>query len=198
MASVIRKEVVKLKIFREGIFGHILSVAGVHLLTSLTIGVVGIVFVPSALTYSVFSAIFTIMAIVICFAAVYTRAWQIAEADKKAAGEEKLPAYKGTVLSAGAIVISLVLLGGYIFAWRFLTIDGSLATATGYIYNIVYILTTFAFNPLLGLDKGDVSIIGHLVMYVIPVIASTLGYIAGLKGFTISDKLMPMIYEKKK
>lgn len=179
-------------------FRQVMKMAGTHFLTNITIALVGLVFLTSVVVNPTYKIIFTVIAAIIYAMSIYSKAWEFAGRDKKTTTETEVSVYKGPVLPLGAIVISALLLLGYLFAWRYLTIDGTLATATAFLYNAVYVITTFTFSGILGLQNGSASVVGHIVMYIIPIVASTLGYIAGMKGFTIGDKLLPMMYEKKK
>lgn len=187
-----------MKIFGKGTAKQILSLTGTHLLTNITIGVVGIVFIAAVLTNPVGKIIWGIAAMLIYAMVIYSKAWQIAHEDVKPHTETEPHTFKGVILPVGTLILSVILLLGYLLAWKGLSIDGELASATAYIYNISYIMSSFVFNSFLGLSKGGANIYGHILMYILPFVASTFGYIAGMKGFTISDKLLPMIYEKKK
>ncbi len=187
-----------MKIFGKGTAKQILSLTGTHLLANITIGIVGLVFIAAALTNPVGKIIWGIAAIIIYATVIYSKSWQIAHDDAKPHTETELHAFKGAILPLGTLILSVILLLGYMLAWKGLSIDGELASATAYIYNIAYIMSTFAFNSFLGLTRGGANLSGHILMFILPFIASTLGYIAGMKGINISEKLLPMIYEKKK
>lgn len=187
-----------MKIFEKGTGKQILSLVGTHLLANVTIGIVGLVFMASVLTNPIGKIVWGIVAAIAYAMAIYSASWQIAHRDMKPHTETEPHALKGVILPVGTLLLSVILLLGYLFAWNGLSIDGEIATGTAYIYNIAYILSTFAFNGMLGLTKGGVNLTGHIVMYILPFVASTLGYIAGMKGLVISEKLLPMIYEKKK
>ncbi len=184
--------------FGKGTVKQILSLVGTHLLANVTIGVVGLVFMASVLTNPIGKIIWGIIAVTAYAMAIYSASWQIAYEDMKPHTEETPYMLKGLLLPIGILALSVILLLGYLLAWNGLSIDGELATATAYIYNISYIMSTFAFNSFLGLTKGGANLLGHIFMYILPFVASMLGYIAGMKGFVISEKLLPMIYEKKK
>ena len=187
-----------MKIFGKGTVKQILSLVGTHLLANITIGVVGLVFMASVLTNPIGKIVWGIVAAVAYVVAVYSASWQIALNDMKPHTEETPHILKGVLLPIGILILSIILFLGYLLAWNGLSIDGELATVTAYIYNISYIMSTFAFNAMLGITKGDANLLGHIIMYILPFVASTLGYIAGMKGLVISEKLLPMIYEKKK
>ena len=187
-----------MKFFEKGTAKQILSLVGTHLLANITIGVVGLVFMASVLTNPIGKIIWGIVAVIAYAMTIYSASWQIAHHDMKPHTEETSYALKGALLPIGIFLLSIILLLGYMLAWNGLSIDGELATGTAYIYNISYVMSTFAFNGMLGLTKGGVNLLGHIFMYVLPFAASTLGYIAGMKGLVISEKLLPMIYEKKK
>lgn len=187
-----------MKIFEKGTGKQILSLVGTHLLANVTIGIVGLVFMASVLTNPIGKIVWGIISAIAYAMAIYSASWQIAHKDMKPHTETSPYTLKGALLPIGILILSIILLLGYLLAWNGLSIDGELATGTAYIYNIAYILSTFAFNGMLGLTEGGVNLLGHIIMYILPFAASTLGYIAGMKGLIISEKLLPMIYEKKK
>ena len=165
-----------MKIFEKGTGKQILSLVGTHLLANVTIGIVGLVFMASVLTNPIGKIVWGIISAIAYVMAIYSASWQIAHKDMKPHTETSPHTLKGALLPIGILLLSIILLLGYLLAWNGLSIDGELATGTAYIYNLS----------------------GHIIMYILPFAASTLGYIAGMKGLIISEKLLPMIYEKKK
>lgn len=134
----------------------------------------------------------------IYFAALYSKGHELAGRDKLSYTTTSTYLFKGAVLSLPVLVWNFVLWLLYIFAWNCLTLDGMLSSATGIIYNIVYVLNTFMFSGLAEISGGKIAWHAHLYIYLIPFFAVTLGYIAGVYNFTIIEKLSPYIYEKKK
>lgn len=186
-----------MKTVYKGIGKQAVALVGTYFEMNLLAAIVGILFVTSVLVNSTLNVIFTLITIAVCLIAVYMKAWDIAESDRTGRSGVKPHIYKGAMLPIGIILFGMILLGAYLFAWRFLTIDGQLSSATAYIYNVAYIVSTFAFNALLGLSEGGASVWGHIIMYLLTIAASTVGYIAGLHDFSVSARLTPFVYEKK-
>ncbi|MBQ7794585.1 MAG: hypothetical protein IJ366_08740 [Clostridia bacterium] len=179
-------------------FKQITDVLMTHIYTVVIGTVMGFMFmtwlIDKPIGYTIFSAVFTL----IYFSAIYSKAWECAERDKKPFTPTSVYLFKGAVLSVGILVFNVVLWAAYLFAWRSLTIDGAMVTATGIIYNVLYVINTFMYSGFVKITQGVVPWQAHLIIMLVPLVASTIGYIAGVKNFTLSDKLMPFIYEKKK
>ncbi len=187
-----------MKIFQQGTVKQIMGV----LLSHVYVVLIGTVFVLGMMWWildkPVWEAVFSVLFTLLYFSVIYHRSWEYAAHDKKPYVEMTPYKAKGAVLSIGILILNLILWVAYEFAWNFMTIDGSLATYTGIIYNVMYIFNTFMYTGFIELANGTMNWYGHIIIYAVPITASTLGYIAGLADFTLSDKLMPFIYEKKK
>ena len=186
------------KFFQPGMFGQVMSM--------VTSNVVGI-FLCSVLYFicmfwsadkPFWAAVMSVILTLIYFGEIYQKAWACAERDKKSYTETSPYLFKGVVLSIGILVYYLLIWALYKFAWCCLTIDGSIATWTGLLYNVVFVLSTIMYTGFSAPDMGSLSAATHLLIYIVPIVASTLGYIAGYKDFMLTEKLMPFIYEKKK
>ena len=188
----------KTKIIQPGMGSQFMSLVTSHIF----IAILGAMFSFSIFTWVfdkpiaefIFSVVFTL----IYFSVIYSRAWSIAGRDKKTYTETSVYMAKGAVLSIGVLILNLILWLCYKMAWQFMTIDGSLATWTGIFYNVLYVFNTFMYMGFINLHNGTMNWYGHIIIYLVPVAASTLGYIAGVADFTFADKLMPFMYEQKK
>lgn len=187
-----------MKIFQQGIVKQILGQTMSHVFIVLIGTVFGLGAMWWILDKPVWEAVFSVFFTLFYFSIVYRKAWDYASHDKKPYVEMTPYKAKGAVLSIGILLLNLILWIAYKFSWTFMTIDGSLATYTGVFYNVAYIFNTFMYVGFINLSNGSMNWYGHIIIYAVPLAASTLGYIAGLKDFTLSDKLMPFIYEKKK
>ena len=174
------------------------SLLKTHLLLSILSGLLGLMLLISIITNPVGNAIFTGIMMVIYFFSIYGAASNCAAQDLKPYTEEQAYPWKGLLLPVGIILVTAALWGLYQAAWQFMTIDGNLATVTGIACNVIFIVWTFMFNALMGLQQGGMNWYAYVFVLIVPVIASGLGYYAGYRGFDLYDKMMRFVYEKKK
>lgn len=187
-----------MKIFREGMLKQTWQLVVTHIFSSVLFTLFGLGLMWWILDKPLLAKIYSAICAVIYFAAVYSSAYGAAEYDKKPYTPGEPYFFKGAVLSVGILLLNFILWLLCKFAWTYLTIDGSLATATAVIYNVLFVFDTFVYTGFINLTNGNMAWYGHLLLYLVPLLASFAGYIAGTRGFTLSDKLMPFIYEKRK
>lgn len=188
----------EVKIFQTGMLKQVMGLVSTHAISVMIITIFGFGFMSWMLEKPTLYAICCIIMTLIYFSAIYSKAWDAAARDKKPYTETSVYIFKGAVLAAGILILNLLLWLGYIFAWTFLIIDGYLSSATAIIYNILYVINTFMYSGFVTISEGHTAWYGYLFIYLVPLIASTIGYIAGVHDFTLSDKLMPFIYDNSK
>ncbi len=147
--------------------------------------------------YAILLNIFTVITLFIYFSFIYGEAFNIAKKDKKNYTDEEPYLLKGFLLPIGLTIITILLYVLYYVVWRYMSVNGALTSMVAWTLNMPYIIWTYAFNDLIGLEKGIMSWYGYIIVVFTPVIFSGIGYIAGLKGFDIKEKLSKYIYEKK-
>lgn len=179
-------------------WNQVWSLLKAHLVLSILSGLLGLMVLISIIANPVGNAIFTGIMMVIYFFSIYGAASNCALRDLKPYTEEEPYPWKGLLLPVGIILATLALWGLYQAAWHFMTIDGNLATITGIACNVIFVVWTFMYNALMGLQNGGMNWYAYVVVLVVPVAASGLGYYAGYRGFDLYDKLMRFVYEKKK
>lgn len=187
-----------MKIFQPGMAKQFLSTLISHITIVMLLAMFMFMFVALVMNKPVVYTAVSVLMSLIYFFGLYSKGGELAHRDKLSYTTTSVYFFKGTVLSLSVLVWNFVLWLLYIFAWNFLTIDGQLFSFTGIIYNILYVLNTFMFSGFAEISCGYVEWHAHLLIYLVPVVALTLGYIAGIYDFSIAEKLAPFIYEKKK
>lgn len=186
------------KIFQPGIFRQIMSMTASHVTGVFLCSVLYFLCMFWSAEKPVWAATMSVILCIIYFAEIYSKAWICAERDNKSYTTTFPYPFKGTVLSIGILILCFILWLLYKFTWTFLTIDGYIHSYTGFLYNVLFVLNTIMFTGFSAPKTGNTALYVQLLMYLLPVVASTIGYFAGTKGFMITEKLMPFIYEKKK
>ena len=175
-----------------------LSVLLSHIITVMLLALFLFMFVALIMDKPAIYTLVSVFMSLIYFFGLYSKGIELAHRDKLSYTTTSVYLFKGAVLSLSIMVWNFVLWLLYIFAWNFLTIDGQLFSFTGIFYNILYVFNTFMFSGLAKISNGYVDWYAHLLIYLVPLVALTLGYIAGIYDFSIVEKLSPFIYEQKK
>lgn len=178
--------------------GQVMALVKSHLIVGVLSGMLGIFLLLSIVANSVGNVIFTVVFTLIYFMSIYGTASSCALRDKKPYTEQTPYPWKGFILPVGILIATALLFGLYKVAWTFMTIDGALATLSGVACSVIFTLWTFMFNAFMGLQNGAVNGYAFIILAVVPIAASGVGYYAGYRGFDIYDKLMRFVYEKKK
>lgn len=186
------------KIKTKGLSRQILSCAGSHLFIALVTSAFGFGAFWWFLTQSNWKEIFSIICTVIYIIVLFLKGQKIALHDKKSYSDETPFWFKGILLAIGPILITFIIWLLYRMTWVYMAIDNNISGYTGIIYNISFILWTFPFNGLICPFQGGIFWYGHIIIYVVPLISLFFGYAAGYKGINIYEKILPLMYEKKK
>lgn len=146
---------------------------------------------------SVSLIIFSIISLFIYFIMIYGEAYNIAKSDKKSYTPQQPYILKGFLLPVGLGVLTVVLYLLHYYVWKYMSVNDSLTSITAAILNMPYIIWTYAFNGIIGLEKGIMSWYGYIIVIFVPMLFSGIGYIAGITNFDLTEKLSKYIYEKK-
>ena len=163
----------------------------------------GIAFVFSAVAFWYFTNINVAKQLLSCvfmlvnFVLLYICAKNFATSDGKSYTPLKQSYFKGVMF--GVLVAALNVLLGIVFRllWiKFGTeagIEGMFPTA----YNVFFCIWSYPYNGIMNLEHGDFTWYTWLAMIIVPIAATTAGYIAGCRKFNITDKLDTYVYESE-
>ena len=168
-----------------------------HLYTSAFVFIFGVLIFAGVITHNVGSVIFSAVTTIIYFFSIYGTAFEIAMRDKKSYTPEQPYPVKGLILPIGILIASILIYALYFTAWKFMTINGMLFSAAGWIDNFLFIIWSFPFSAFIKLSNGYMNTFGYIFVSVFPFIASFCGYFAGYKDFDLHTKLLGAVYEKK-
>jgi len=141
--------------------------------------------------------VYSLLCMTIYAVALYMKAHAIATHDHKGYARTKMYPLKGVVLGFIIAASTFVLWCGYRVVW--ITNPGdSLVGIWRSAYNAVFLFYTFIYNGIMVPYKGGMFWYAHIIIYVLPVLSAGLGYFAGYKKFSLYEKMMPYMYEKKK
>lgn len=127
---------------------------------------------------------------------MYKVSCEISMHDKKSYSDEHPYALKGAVFGICMFVVTAILYILYYVAWKYITVDGILLTATAIIDNVMFVIWTYPFNAFIGLSKGVMTWYGYVIVILLPFAGCFLGYLAGYFDFDLSNKIWDFIHEK--
>ena len=140
--------------------------------------------------------ILSIVFITMYFGIVYSRAHKFALLDTKDYTVTKPSLLKGFLFGVAISLTYAVFLIIYALMWKYAGVDGTINSVPAWIYSIVFWFYTIPYGGIMGLAHGQMMWYSEVLMLLIPILATTLGYLAGLKGFKLMDKMAGAIYEK--
>ena len=178
-------------------FNQIIEIIKTHIFTVCPIFIVGILIFAGVITNDVGSVIYSAVAVIIYFFAVYNKAYDTAKRDMKSFTPEQPYPLKGLLLPVGIIVLSIIIYILYFVSWRFMSIDGTIVRVSGWINNFLFIIWSFPYTGFMELKNGYMSLSGHLLLYIVPIVASFLGYFAGYKNYDITVTFSKFVFVKK-
>ncbi len=177
-------------------FKQMMRIVKVHFFANIVLFMFGMVFASAVYGTKFGMILFTTIAMLIYSSVLYSDAYNIAGRDKKSYTKEDPYFCKGFLLPIGLIVITAVLYIMHYLVWKYMTVDAHL-TDVSWLLNMIFIIWTYASNGIIGLQKGIMQWYGYIIVFIVPVIISGLGYIAGLKNFDPGAKLSRFVYENK-
>lgn len=176
---------------------QMLRIVKSHIITSVIMFIIGLFAAVAVFGTTLGMIIFTIISMLIYFVITYAEAYDIAKRDKKKITKEEPYFCKGFLLPLLMIAITVILYIGYYISWTYLKDARGILGIIRWILHFVFLVWSFPFNIILNPSKGLLNWYGYIVIILVPVIFSGIGYIAGLKDFDISVKMSKFIYESK-
>lgn len=142
--------------------------------------------------------IFSIAGLISYFFSVYNSGFDAAVDDKKSCSLLKPKWYKGIFLPALLTIAHIIAILIFKCSWYFGTTDGYISNGWALTGNIFSIMWFSPYKTIGGINRGNIEMQGYIITFILPYIASFLGYLAGYKNFDIYGKLSAIAYERKK
>ena len=133
---------------------------------------------------------------IVNFAMLYIYAKKFAVRDYKPYTPLKPSKIKGALFGVFIAVVTAVLMGIFFLVWNLFGDKGGFEGVIRIVGNAVFYLWTFPYGGFMNLSEGTFSWYSGVIMMIVPVAATAIGYIAGSKQFELAEKLDVLIYEK--
>lgn len=174
------------------------SVLVSHIVCVLVLAIFMFMLVASVMDKPTLYQAVSLLMTAVYFFGLYAKGKEIAGRDKLSYTTTSVYLFKGAVLAVPVLVWNFVLWLLYVFAWKALTLNGQLFSFSGVFYNIIYVFNTFMYSGFAEISGGSVEWYAHILIYIVPLAAVTIGYIAGVYDLSLMEKIAPFVYEKKK
>lgn len=149
------------------------------------------------LTINIAKEILSAVFIGVNFAFLYVAAKKFALRDNKAYTPLRHNKVKGALLGAMVSLVTLALMLLFIFAWSKYSdetgVHGILPTAI----NVIFYFWSFPYNGIMGLSMGAFMPYSAVIMLIMPIAATTAGYIGGCRKIELVEKFEEFMYEKE-
>ncbi len=193
---------------------QILGVFFTHVKAVLIIALLGLFILGSLLVMDVVGKIVSVTLLLIYGLVLYSSGYECAEYDLRSYTKTTSYLHKGFYLSLLIPISNLLIWILMKFLW---SIDAeeaiapvkqmeytwwpqipnaSYLPATAIAGNIIFVIWTFPYNEFMNFSQSYMSVWGHVLMYVFPVLCVTIGYVGGLKKWDLSKYLNFLVYEK--
>ena len=131
------------------------------------------------------------------FSLIYSRAHKFGEKERFNYTATKPDILKGVLFGVMLSLVFAAVCVVHSIIWKLYGSSGMLETTPARIYSVFFWIYTIPYSGIMGLAHGRVMWYSIVIMLIIPIAATASGYIAGLKRFSIFDKLSGLIYEKQ-
>lgn len=131
------------------------------------------------------------------FAMLYIAAKKFANRDAKKVTPLNYSLIKGVMFGAMIAAINIILILIYTAVWRNFSGEYGVVGFVPIAYNACFYVWTFAYNGLIAnFTAGEFGYIAAAAAVIVPIAATTAGYIAGGRNFDLAEHLDSFIYEK--
>ena len=185
-----------MKKMKYTVLGQMVSVLGAHAATAFIFFFIWLV--TAGMWQGVAGKIFSAIGCLCYLVAIYNSGVTSAQNDKRTISPLTPYPAKGLVLPIILLVVNVVMILLYKYAWSAGGNGEYLVQGWAVIVNVLCVFWTSAYENILGMEKGVLELQGYLIICVLPFVASGAGYFAGYKGYDVFDKISALAYEKKK
>ena len=181
---------------KYSLWGQMLLMVKTHLTTAILFMILFLA--TTSLRNDFGNIVFGVFGTLGYFLSIYSQAAASLTDDKRTISPLNPKPLKGFILPLILTAVSLVIVLMYHLAWAKGSGGQALTQVWSLILNIVSLLWVSPYQPFLGMNCGQIETYGYLIIFILPIIASGLGYFAAYKGFDLNAKIHGLAYEKKK
>ena len=141
------------------------------------------------------SALLSVLASALYMGFIYRNAWNVAKLDIKPYSVNKSYAFKGGVLATPILLVNAILVVLWLIKSPTMI---EMHDVTAFAIDRVLVIWNFNAYGFMNTQSAGMGAFYWIAIFAFCPIASTFGYIAGMKKYNIVDRLIyPMVYKKK-
>lgn len=146
---------------------------------------------------SIAKEILSIIFITVNFAMLYISAKKFAVLDNKPYTPLRPRKLKAVLMGCMVSAVTLVLMGIFVLTWSKYGDETGIHGVLPTFVNVAFYFWSFPYNGIMGLAMGKFMWYSAVVMALVPIAATTIGYINGCNKIEIAEKLEEFMYEKE-
>ncbi len=131
------------------------------------------------------------------FAILYVTSKKFALLDNKPYTPLKPSIVKGALFGCLIAAVNIIFVIIYRLIWISFGTETGLSGVFPMLVNAMFYYWTYPYNGIMNMSEGVVTAYSVAAMVAVPVLATLIGYIAGMKKFELSEKLDEFMYEKE-
>lgn len=156
----------------------------------------GIVAFGYFLTINIAKQIVAAAFMIMNFAMLYIYSKKFAILDNKPYTPLKPRVIKGIMFGAVISIINVLMLFAVSTVWKYWGEATGVQNVIRTVVNAVVYIWTFPYEGIMNLEKGSFTILSAIMVVILPIGATTAGYIAGKRHFELAEKIDSLMYEK--
>ncbi len=145
----------------------------------------------------VWKEIFSVLFMAVYFIMLYTKAKTFADRDCKPYTPLKPSLLKGFLFGAAIAAAMLVCFAVFELDWHLFSRGDSVIGVIPTAINAAFYFISFPYNGLMNLQCGAMTWYSVILMVIVPIAASGMGYYAGMKNIQVLEKFENFMYEKE-
>lgn len=156
----------------------------------------GVVAFGYFLTINVAKQIVTAAFMIMNFAMLYIYTKKFSQLDNKPYTPLKPSLFKGVMFGVVISAVNVLLLLAVSRVWKYWGDASGIQGVLRTVVNAVVYIWTFPYEGIMDLEQGHFTMISAIMSVILPIAATTAGYIAGKRHFELAEKIDSLMYEK--
>lgn len=149
------------------------------------------------LTINIAKEILSVIFMGVNFAMLYIPAKKFALLDNKPYTPLRPSKVKGMLFGALVSAVSLILMALFCLLWAKFSDEAGIHGIFPTVVNAFFYFWSFPYNGIMGLAMGRFTPYSAVIMILLPIAATSIGYINGCKKIELVEKFEEFMYEKE-
>ena len=182
--------------FRYTTIGQMLQILKTYSINAILFAIVWVM-LANLWSTGVGRYIYVVISLVTMFFTLYGCGEQIAKDDKKPYANRGICIKRSLYMPCLVMAAQILFILMFKLTWMLGSDGDNIQEVWAVATNLMSYAWFAPFGTIAGMNKGSFSVLGYVLMFLIPEGGYVLGYLAAAKGYDISEKLFGFMYEKK-